>query len=159
MAKFKQNNFIRALWGFIAKCHSSVAQTLTTAIETELTLNFEDKKEDLTHSLTTNTNRVTIPTGGDGDYMVYGTLTFASFAGTPNETIGLSKNGTAVFTETKAAVSGQPTKLYCLGLFRGLVATDYISLHGTQASGGNLATVAGTVELHVERVTIQDVLS
>ena len=117
------------------------AQTLTTATITNITFGNEDFDTDGFHSTSSNTDRITIPSGKDGKYLVTFTIVYA-----PNST-GLrggfiGKNGSTTYYPV-ALPTTSATWRASGSIILNLVATDYITLQGYQDSGGNLDVFGG----------------
>ena len=113
-------------------------QSIGTASTTAITLPSEDFDTDGFHSTSTNTSRITIPTGLGGDYLIAAHLVFASNA-TGNRQLVLWKNGAGLelIGVTNSAISGITTRLsFTVAL--PLVAGDYLEIAAFQNSGGNL---------------------
>lgn len=116
--------------------------TLATGTDTLLTMNSESIDTDAFHSTSTNTSRLTIPSGKNGKYQVIGKFSFANNA-TGRRYIALYKNGTPVTQfEVTPATSTYPTIQFTW--FDTAVATDYYECYAFQSSGGNLALYGGS---------------
>jgi hypothetical protein len=89
------------------------------------------------HDNVTNNGRLTIPTGGDGLYLITLNLTFAANA-TGYRFAYIRKNGTTVLSQNGSpAVNGSNTILQTTCIVN-LVATDYVEGLAYQTSGGAL---------------------
>lgn len=112
----------------------SGTQAVTAGNTSALTLDSEDLDVGTMHDTVTNNNRVTIPTGADGLYLVQG-QSYADNGGNTTFTMALHirKNGTIVATGQMAGTAninvGKAT-LAAGGLFV-LAAGDYVELAGT----------------------------
>jgi hypothetical protein len=125
----KSANFVGcALYG--------VFQTIANATYTAILFSNENFDTDGFHSTTTNTSRITIPTGLGGYYLVNMTQRWDPSLGIA-KTMQLYKNGSAVFTlDTGSATGAYP--MYSRSTIVKLNAGDYIEMYVYQASGGNL---------------------
>ena len=115
--------------------------TLATGTDTRLTMNSENIDTDAFHSTTTNTARLTIPSGKNGKYQITGKFSFAS-SGTGRRYIALYKNGSSITQfETTPGSSTFPTIQFTW--FDTAVATDFYECFAFQSSGGNLNLFGG----------------
>ena len=114
----------------------SISDDTTTAI----TFTAEDFDTDAFHSTSTNTARITIPSGKGGKYLIYGYLAFQDNA-TGSRAVNVNLNGTtriATFARIQAVTeSGSNTTIGGSFIYN-LVAGDYIELQGYQKSTGSL---------------------
>jgi hypothetical protein len=112
----------------------------TTA--TALTFNTETNDSGGMHSTTSNTSRVTVPSGGDGWYVITGNVEFAANA-TGQRAIAILLNGTSnIATERAVAASAAANTQLSIATQYPLAAGDYIELTAYQSSGGALNVVA-----------------
>jgi outer membrane protein assembly factor BamB len=93
------------------------------------------------HSTTTNTSRITIPTGLGGYYLVSGNLRFAT-NGTGSRVLMLRKNGSDLLTITEYAGTASATATGRGTLIWNFAAGDYLEILAYQSSGGNLTLYA-----------------
>jgi hypothetical protein len=124
------------------------ALTLTTGVITPITLNSEAFDTDGFHSTSSNTSRMTIPSGKDGYYFISGECAFApNAAGQRLLIIYLNSvaTGTRLVQVNDANPSGTNNSVLLVAGVYHLVATDYIELCAYQNSGGNLNTVEFSV--------------
>lgn len=131
-----------------ARITNSLNISLTTAVLTPLTFDTERFDTSDFHSTTSNTNRLTIPTGGAGKYLVGCTIEFASNA-TGDRIVSIRKisNGGASSFETARshlAASSVGTRSLAVTSIEALVPTDYMECLAFQDSGGalNVTSVA-----------------
>lgn len=134
-----------------------VTDTATTSVNNttwqQLTFATEEYDTGGFHSTTTNTSRLTVPTGYGGVYQITASVTW-----TPSSTgavfLQVRKNGAASTAPSLAASAGNFGSLFangdpivqCNGQLR-LVAGDYVELYTAQNSGGALA-LKGTTQAH-----------
>lgn len=120
----------------------STTQSIANNTTTSVTFDTEAFDDGGMHSTTTNTSRVTIPTGGDGTYLVGAHVEFAANA-TGHRTLLITVNGTSTQTTVREnSVSGTlETRLACSSLVQ-LVAGDYVEARVVQTSGGSLNVAA-----------------
>jgi hypothetical protein len=126
--------------------YNTVSQVLANATTTTLTFNSESIDTDGFHSTSTNTGRITIPTGLGGKYLINTTARFG-LAASGFKTLKLYKNGgqtVDIYEETNNAFQYQlGSKSFILEL----VAGDYLELGAFQSSGGNLDFYGRALEL------------
>jgi hypothetical protein len=116
-------------------------QSLVSATTTTIQFPSEYKDPEAMHSTGTNTQRITIPSGGDGDYLVGYTLEFGA-NGTGDRIGGFAVNGSNVDwggMEVPAAGAGGGTELSTSTLWHDATAGDYLTLVARQGSGSSLA--------------------
>lgn len=115
----------------------------SNSTHTQITFNTENFDTDNFHSTTTNTSRVTIPTGKDGYYQINCGVEWDANA-TNSRYISLYKNGTRTYTSICSASSGSYPHSR-LSTIINLVAGDYIEIYAMQDSGGTLSCYATTI--------------
>jgi len=117
---------------------ASAEQSLTNNTNTILTFDSEDFDTDAFHSTSSNTGRITIPSGKGGKYKI------DAFGNWANNSSGrrymyLYKNGVE-FAYTETIVPSVASSLsWYMNIVVSAVATDYFELRATQTSGGALA--------------------
>jgi hypothetical protein len=122
-------------------------QTISNATSTEITWNNEYFDTDGFHSTSTNTNRITIPTGKGGKYKILATVHYDDVNTTGLRRVLLWKNGSTELITSRRAAQGAYNGHY-ISWIGDLVAGDYVSLETYQTSGGNTSIFAsgmGTV--------------
>ena len=119
------------------KATMSSLASISNNTHTLLTFDTEDFDTNGFHSTSSNTGRITIPSGQNGYYQVILQLS-ANFSssGIRRATLYLNGAATAMQTSVNAAGAGQ-TKFQCVALLN-LVATDYLEFYVYQDSGSNL---------------------
>jgi hypothetical protein len=120
-----------------ATVYNDAAQSLPNDTATAVTFNQEEADSNGLHSTSSNTSRITIPSGGGGVYQLQAKVAFASNA-TGYRQLEFRKNGSAVGTlVTQAPISGVVT---VMGIHATLVlaAADYVEVFAYQNSGGSL---------------------
>lgn len=134
-----------------------VTDTATTSVATatwqQLTFATEEYDSGGFHSTSTNTSRLTVPTGYGGIYQVTASVTWTQNAGN-GVFIQIRKNGAASTAPSLASsmanfgsllANGDPI-IQCNGQLR-LAAGDYLEVYTAQNSGGSLA-LKGTTQAH-----------
>ena len=134
-----------------------VTDTANTSVNTatwqQLTWATEEYDTGLFHSTTTNTSRMTVPTGFGGVYNVTASVTWTASSGSALF-LQVRKNGAASTAPSLVAsmtnfgslfANGDPV-IQLNGQLR-LVAGDYLELYTAQNSGGALA-LKGTTQAH-----------
>ena len=132
----------------------SAAQTLTTAVASLITWDVEAIDTDGFHSTSSNTSRVTIPSGKGGKYLVIATVTWAANA-TGLRSYGIKKNGSSVTqinsTNSSGTIQFSQQEHHILDLAAG----DYIEIEGYQTSGGNLDILANNTAPLFSKFSVQ----
>ena len=110
-----------------------------------ITWDIEDEDADGMHDNSSNTHRLTVPTGEGGVYVVAAKVKLASNA-TGVRALQIIKNGitpnTGVLDDaSNNGFTGFGNALMCFGLFR-FVAGDWVCLAAYQNSGGNLLMIS-----------------
>jgi hypothetical protein len=119
-------------------------QTCANDTYTYITFNTENIDTNGFHSTSTNTDRITIPAGMGGKYLVQAQVRMAAnTTGYRRFDIELGATGASLATSIVAPVNGSATT-GTLGSVFELAAGDYIRLSVYQNSGGNLDTVTGS---------------
>jgi hypothetical protein len=126
--------------------YNNGTQSLNNGTVTTITFDSEDVDTASMHSTVSNTSRITIPTGGDGFYLVFGRVSFTENA-TGNRISIIKLNATTdlsrgQFTGGSTITSGLHTApVMWAGI---LVAGDFLELQGFQDTGGALSTGSAT---------------
>jgi hypothetical protein len=121
-----------------ASVSNSASQSIPTSTFTAITFNTEQYDTDSYHSTSTNTSRLTIPTGKTGYYQINAATIFDLSSGGGIRNLRLYKNGTNFFNGPDvSAPSGQyPGVSLTVNLY--LSAGDYLELFAYQTSGASL---------------------
>jgi hypothetical protein len=127
-----------------ARAYNSAAQSVNNATLTALTLDSEDYDVGAMHDNVTNNSRMTIPTGGNGLYLLVAKTTFASNGTGAARELRLTKNGAAIGTSVLHAPTAAANEQISVTGIEVLVATDYIEAYVYQDSGGALNVGAAT---------------
>jgi hypothetical protein len=105
--------------------------------------NTEDADVGAMHDTATNTSRFTIPTGGDGLYLMFGAARFPAAAAGFRE-VFWQKNGTTdISGPMRLAAESANEKVIGTNQLVTLAAGDYVELMALQDSGGAL-TINGS---------------
>lgn len=121
-----------------ANVYATSAQSISNATDTVVNFDNEYLDTDSFHDNSTNNSRITIPSGKDGKYLIYGQVAFASNV-TGQRSLNIFKNGSILQkTDSASTFNGFATVLQMT--IASLVATDYIQLSVYQNSGGSLNT-------------------
>ena len=102
---------------------------------TTITYNSENYDTDAFHDNTTNSSRITIPTGKGGKYQIFCNIIWAN-SSVGDRQMRLIKNGSELLRTYGPKPNGTTT--YILYTVESLAATDYIEIQITQNSGGAL---------------------
>jgi hypothetical protein len=119
-------------------CTGTGNQTLTTATWTAITWDTEQFDTDAFHSTSSNTSRITIPSGKAGKYLFTSHLYFDSNSGTGRRMNIFYKNGVSVaisFVEIPPASGAYVGALNSIIL--DLAVNDYVEIYGYQSTGTN----------------------
>ena len=118
------------------RVYPSANVSIPNATYTALAFNTETFDTDNYHSTSTNTSRLTIPTGKGGMYRVSWGITLDSSALGSLRIVAIRKNGSTTISPNQYAFpsASQPAIFYGSDLFQ-LVATDYIDLLVYQDTG------------------------
>lgn len=102
-------------------------------------LTFDTERVDVgaMHDTSSNTGRLTVPSGGGGFYAIGGQIEFASNS-TGRRGIQIRLNGSTVIAREESANLGANDHTCTVSTVYQLAAGDYVELMGLQASGGNL---------------------
>jgi hypothetical protein len=123
--------------GVLANKTSS--QTISNDSETVLTFTAADSFDtDAFHDTSTNTGRLTIPSGKGGYYKIYFVVNWTGGNSTGLRTTQLYKNGSSVTAQSSAASNSGQVASCVLSITQDVSAADYFEIRGYQASGGNL---------------------
>lgn len=122
--------------------YNTAGQTITTAVATSVLFGAEEVDTDGFHDTSTNTERLTVPTGLSGRYFFEACASFAAGGGT-RRGLRVRKNNTTIVRRLDLPpVSGNPTVISLSG-FIDLTAGNYINLHVTHDHGSDLALDGG----------------
>lgn len=117
---------------------AAASQSLNDSTWTGVNFNSEDFDVSTMHDNASNKSRFTIPTGGDGLYLVGGAVTFDANA-TGQRGVRVAKNGTAIAgTGEVRNTAGAGVTVTSTTHLVSLVAGDYVELQAYQSSGGAL---------------------
>lgn len=125
---------------------SSAGQSLANDTVTLITFDAEEFDTDSYHSTSTNTGRMTIPSGKDGKYLLIAGLRFTANA-TGSRSVQIYKNGASVAAPTRVMTvseSGSSTWINGSAILSA-VAGDYFEVYGYQKSGGTLDVDASQI--------------
>lgn len=142
------NTYVRdnAKWLGTDKPHCRVRNSANISHTTSgayqaLTFNSERVDVGAMHDTTTNTGRLTVPSGGGGFYAIGGCIEFAADS-TGRRGIQIRLNGSTVIARVEFANIGANDHAISIATQSQLAAGDYVELMGFQASGGNLNMLA-----------------
>lgn len=112
-------------------------QAIANATFTAVTFDSETFDTDAFHSTSTNTSRLTVPSGKAGKYLISGTIAFAT--GTGTREVAYYKNGAALNYGPTLPASANPLGTYIpISYVADLAVADYVEIFVYQNSGGNL---------------------
>jgi hypothetical protein len=116
---------------------NSIDQSIPNATRTVVTFDTETFDTDGFHSTSTNTGRMTIPSGKAGKYLVTGNVTFATNSTGARE-VYLFKNG-SFYSQVFAVATSAGSSGNAIPDLVNLAVGDYVELRVEQSSGGSLA--------------------
>ncbi len=123
--------------------YNNVAQSLNDITETTLNLNSETLDVGAMHDNAVNNSRITIPTGGTGLYLIFGSTSWAGNAA-GRRILYIYKNGaTYLAADERVPYATGNMHNYAIAI-AALNAGDYVELRAYQSSGGALNAGAGT---------------
>ncbi len=114
--------------------YHNTTQNVTSGSTDALNLNSEDVDTATMHDLVTNNNRITIPAGGGGTYLVHG-QSFASASGNVTAQLHLRVGGTTVRSDYQETTgSDLDDRVLQVSALLTLSAGNYLDLAGQSAS-------------------------
>lgn len=116
--------------------------SIPTGAWTTLTFNSERRDDADFHSTTSNTDRLTVPSGHDGWYMISSHARFAANSSGDARSLDLTVNGTYIGISGILTPSGNYAELSIATVYY-LSAGDIVRTQVWQNSGGNLNVLAG----------------
>jgi len=119
------------------KLSKSAAQSLSNNTGTKITWDTEDYDTDAFHSTSSNTSRITVPSGKAGKYRITATGSFANSA-TGQRYLAFYKNGTMILVFSRLGGFSSFDTAACGTIDVNLSVGDYIELEAFQNSGGAL---------------------
>ncbi len=119
------------------RAYNSAALTATTAVVKDITCNSERFDNAAMHSTSSSTERITVPTGAGGKYLVGGTGIFATSAGGAQRILWMMLNAT-VIARQNTVVSASATGGCSILTVYAASAADFFGMQAYQDSGGNL---------------------
>ncbi len=132
--------------------YHNTTQNVTSGSTDALSLNSESVDTASMHDLVTNNNRITIPAGGGGTYLVHG-QSFVSSSNNGTVQLHLRVNGTTVRSDYQEVIgSDMADRVMQVSVHVVLAAGDYVDLAGQAASntftfGSATAAVATRLEV------------
>ncbi len=133
------------------KATLSANQAITTTTVTAVNFTTEEFDTNTFHSTSSNTSRITIPSGYAGYYLVIGQLTYETVSAATGRQVRIHKNGTYVQNvnnNTSTANDGDDT--YTASTILNLAVGDYIELFAFQSSGSNKNVISGKCFFQVQ---------
>jgi hypothetical protein len=119
-------------------------QNVLTSTYTAITFDSEVLDTDAFHDNSTNTERITIPSGKGGKYLITATIHYAANANFTRRNLvtlnGAVGSGTTICDQRTGGFSAAPSEATFVG-FYSLSAGDYIQLNAFQDSGTTVAAL------------------
>lgn len=123
--------------------YSTSDQSLSNNTNTVISFQAETYDTDGYHSTSSNTSRITIPSGKGGYYLVFASLSFVANSSGIRETTIIKNGNTASIIYSVADVVSSGTYASCAtSKVISLAAGDYIEVQARQTSGGSLSVYA-----------------
>lgn len=132
--------------------YHSTTQSIASGASAALNLNSEDLDTAAMHDLVSDNERIEIPAGAGGRYIVFGSTRFQQASGTLVAHLALQKNGSTVRYRSVGCGDGAPQHATVGSLSLLLAAGDYVNLH-VDAVGGN-ATVGSVTASEATRLEV-----
>lgn len=132
---------------------SSAVQSIGDATLTAINFDAETYDVGAMHDTSTATNRVTVPAGSDGIYIIHAQVTFAANATGKREAF-LYKNAAALSTAREIASSGTEETVIHISVHDTATAGDYYELRVNQNRGGALNVENGTADTFIEVIKV-----
>jgi hypothetical protein len=117
--------------------YKNATQSVSNATVTQVTWPVENFDTDAFHDTGSNTDRVTIPSGKGGKYLITASFQFVNNT-TGKRQILIYKNGVLTKYATCIATTGVDPATLPITLILDLAVADYISIAAFQTSGGSL---------------------
>jgi hypothetical protein len=112
--------------------------SVPTSTYTAIPLDQEQYDTDSYHSTSTNTSRITIPSGKTGYYQVNGQIVFNQSGGGGSRQLVIYVNGSSAFASPDISAPSSQYPGVALTWNAYLTAGDYVELYAYQTSGANL---------------------
>jgi hypothetical protein len=118
-------------------------QSIPNATGTTITFNSEQFDTDGFHSTSTNTGRITIPSGKGGKYLLTAVVRWSSASTSGRRLIEMYNSSVLVLTTELPAATSDPTTV--ISTIVDAPATEYFYLNAYQSSGGALNILSNAV--------------
>ncbi len=128
---------------FGASVSDSAGTSVPNNTLTAVTFDTEAFDRGACHSTASNTNRITVPTGGAGIWLITGVVGYPNGAGTLR-VAELRANGAALVAYVQVPPVGGAGTMVPVTAVYSLADADYVELLAQQDSGGALTTATGT---------------
>ena len=122
---------------------------MSTGTWVTITYDAESFDTDGFHSTSSNTSRITIPTGKGGKYLINARVNIDANA-TGARLARFTVNGNELFAGTETAGSSAAACKHTMSTIQNLSAGDYVELLCLQNTGGNLDFVGNSTAPHNE---------
>ncbi len=142
------NTYVRDNIAWIAtdsptcRAYNSADFGVANATATAITMNSERFDNAAMHSTSVNTDRITIPTGGAGKYILGGALQWQINA-TGTRIIEFLVNGLTNIGEQSSLATAAVAPIVSVCTVYALAAADYVTMVGYQDSTGGLNVLSG----------------
>lgn len=124
--------------------NSAAVAVASSGTASAITLNSERYDNGAIHSTSSNTSRMTVPSGGGGKYLVGGGLQWSISAAGNYRQLRLIQNATTyIGYQTSQPSATHASEATCTTSYA-LAAADYVEMFGCQDSGGSLNVTVGT---------------
>jgi len=118
---------------------------------TTTTLNYDSEFFDTNgfHSTSTNTDRITIPTGYAGKYLITYAARF-DVSGTGGRSIGISKNGSQIVEAAEGGGNSSTYQILTRSVIVDLAVADYLTFQVFQNSGSSMLVYMRSYEMPIQ---------
>ncbi len=120
------------------RVYNNAALSIPDGVSTDATFNSERYDNAAMHSTSSLTNRITVPTGGTGKYLVGGTGYWAANASGTTRELWVELNGTSTIAPQNTPFNATVTPGISITTVYALSAADYVTLQVYQDRGGTL---------------------
>ena len=128
--------------------YKSANQAIENGADVALTFNSENFDTDSFHSTSTNTSRLTIPSGKGGKYLLSGAVSWGANNSTLRS-VKVYKNGSILNQPSQAQGTNDGNITPVSNVYE-LIATDYLEVYVRQNSGGSLDVQGGTQQTTIQ---------
>lgn len=136
--------------GGLNRCrvYNNAVQAIVTSTPSTLTFNSEAFDTNALHDTSSNTGRITVPTGGDGVWLFIASAQWSGATGGVQRLLELRKNGTTIKAGSNVPPVASTAAAHQQAVIIDMVATDYMEARVTHDQGSNMNLGDGTDTNH-----------